>query len=81
LVVISFGAAWFVLETAAKTIVQPEPRSALWIVLVFLLVAVAQVMLPRLSRHQPVRRLYVHLRNGFYLNTIFNKAITSGRTA
>jgi NAD(P)H-quinone oxidoreductase subunit 5 len=76
-----FGAAWFVLETAAKTIVQPDPRSALPIALLFLLVAVAQAVLPDLSRHQRVRRLYVHLRNGLYLNTIFNRAIASGRTA
>jgi NAD(P)H-quinone oxidoreductase subunit 5 len=81
LVVISFGAAWFVLETAAKTIVQPAPRSAFWVVLVFLLIAVAQTMLPHLSGHQRVRRMYVHLRNGFYLNTIFNRAIAPGRTA
>ena len=75
-----FSVAYIALERAAELIVKPSRSDASWtglaILAVFLFVAVVQTQLPRLARTSFGTSLYVHARNGFYINTLANR-ITS----
>ncbi len=77
--VLSF--AYLLLEGAAAYIVTPLPRETGWLAVpllaLFLVIALAQAQLPRLSRSVLGTHLYIHARNGFYLNTLANRLTTA----
>ncbi len=71
--------AYLGLELLAARAVAPLPASTTWIgapfLLALLLVAVAQSR-PHWPAHSPLAaRLFVHARNGFYLNTLANRVV------
>jgi NAD(P)H-quinone oxidoreductase subunit 5 len=72
---------YFALGRAAEYVVKPVRSEVGWLALpllaVFLLVTVAQAQLQRVSRTSLGRSLYVHARNGFYINTLANRITTS----
>lgn len=72
-----FSVAYFALERMAGFVILPAPQEAAQatalLFALFLLLALAQSQLPRLSRSQFGQKLYVHARNGFYLNTLANR--------
>lgn len=72
---------YFALGRAAEYVVKPVRSEVGWLALpllaVFLLVAVAQAQLQRVSRTSFGRSLYVHARNGFYINTLANRITAS----
>lgn len=76
-----FSVAYIVLDRAAELIVKPSRSDASWtglaILAVFLFVAVVQTQLPRLARTSFGTSLYVHARNGFYINTLANRITTA----
>ncbi len=73
--------AYFGLEGIAGSIVNAETGgwhwSGVFIAGAFLAVAVGQTQLPRLSRTSIGEKVYVHARNGFYLNTLANRFTAS----
>ena len=73
----SFGLVYFFLDRVARQIVAPYrwSQSSLEksILLVFVIVVCLQSQLPRLSRSGLGMHLYVHARNGFYLNALANR--------
>ena len=72
---------YFVLGRAAEYAVKPMRSEAGWLALpllaVFLLVAASEAQLERVSRTSFGRNLYVHARNGFYINTLANRVTAS----
>ena len=68
---------YFTLGRAAEQIVKPLSIEIGWLTLLlmaaFAVIAVAQSQLPRLTYTSFGRRLYVHARNGFYINTLANR--------
>ncbi len=69
--------AYFALGRVAEVAVRPVNSGTAWIGLtilsVFMIVAIAQTQLARLTRTRFGRHLYVHARNGFYFNTLANR--------
>jgi NAD(P)H-quinone oxidoreductase subunit 5 len=78
---VGFSAAYFALGHVSQGAAEPLKSGVNWVGLpilaVFALVAVAQTQLARLERTSFGRHLYVHARNGFYLNTIANRITAS----
>lgn len=72
---------YFALGRMAEAVVSPVRSEADWLaaplLAIFLLVAVAQAQLERVSRTSLGRSLYVHARNGFYINTLANRITAS----
>lgn len=62
-----------VAELAAKPVTTEANRGGMLIACILLLFAVAESQLPRLIHTSPGEKLYVHARNGFYLNTLANR--------
>lgn len=75
---IAFTAAYFAWERAAEITVRPLVRDAdslaLPILGLFAIATLAQTQLPRLAASTWGMRLFVHARNGFYINTLANRA-------
>ena len=71
------SAVYFQLEHAAVWIATPLHRETAWLapplLLVFLALAIAQANQHTWSQTEFARGLYVHARNGFYLNTLANR--------
>jgi len=78
---VSLSLIYFGLEGIAQLVVKPMRSNANWIGILIacllLLVAVAQTQLPRLSQTSLGQMLYVHARNGFYVNTLANRITAS----
>lgn len=72
-----FSAAYFALDRVAGLVITPGPQAAPAVaaplLALFVLLALAQSQLPRISRTPLGQKLYVHARNGFYLNTLANR--------
>ena len=72
-----FSIVYFGLGHAAEWVVKPLPSGLGWMtvpaVSVFVMVAVAEAQLARLGSTTFGKHLYVHARNGFYLNTLANR--------
>ena len=85
LLVAGVSAAYFALHLGFKTllgeaIVHPSQQPLAWpvaalIVLLFIAVLVLQEQLATAMSHPKMRALYVHARNGFYFNTLANRAV------
>lgn len=75
------SATYFELGRAAEYVVKPTSSEAGWLLVpllaVFALVAVTQAHLHAVSRTVLGRSLYVHARNGFYINTLANRITAS----
>jgi NAD(P)H-quinone oxidoreductase subunit 5 len=78
---LGFSGAYFQMGRIAEVTVTPLIHRTSWVGLpilsVFFLVAIAQTQLPRLARTSFGRHLYVHARNGFYVNTLANRITTA----
>jgi len=72
---------YFSLDRLAELVVRPSHNEVNWsgltILTLFLIVAAVQTQLPMLARTSFGRHLYVHARNGFYLNTLANRVTTT----
>ena len=75
---VAFTAAYFAWERAAEVAVQPLAQDtnslAVPILGLFAIATLAQTQLPRLAASNWGMRLFVHARNGFYINTLANRA-------
>jgi NAD(P)H-quinone oxidoreductase subunit 5 len=73
--------AYFALGRAAEYVVTPIQSEVGWLALpllaVFLVAALSQSQLQRVSHTSWGRSLYVHARNGFYINTLANRITAS----
>lgn len=71
------SAFYFALERIAELAMPPVQGKPDWLAIptltAFFLVALAQILLPRLTGSSFGRNLYVHARNGFYFNTLANR--------
>ncbi|MEZ5356512.1 MAG: proton-conducting transporter membrane subunit [Bryobacteraceae bacterium] len=74
---LAMSITYFALDMVAQLVVKPTSSAANWtgvfIACILLLAAVAQSQLPRLLHSSLGLKLYVHARNGFYLNTLANR--------
>ncbi len=72
---------YFGLDRLAELVVKPSHTELNWsglnILTLFLIVAAVQTQLPLLARTSFGRHVYVHARNGFYFNTLANRATTA----
>lgn len=72
-----FAGAYFAWERAAEVTVRPlvhDTTTLAWPILgLFVVATLAQSQLPRLAGTGWGMRLYVHARNGFYINTLANR--------
>ena len=85
LLVAAVSAGYFALHLGFKallgeSIVHPEIEPLSWpvaaaIALLFIAVLVLQEQLATAMAHPKMRALYVHARNGFYFNTLANRAV------
>lgn len=85
LLVAAVSAGYFALHLGFKTllgnsIVHPEIEPLAWplgavIALLFIAVLVLQEQIATAMAHPKMRALYVHARNGFYFNTLANRAV------
>ena len=77
-IVFSFG--YFALDRLASELLMQSKVGPQWlawpILLLFTLVALLQTQMPRLSQTTFGLHLYVHARNGFYINTLANRFTT-----
>jgi NAD(P)H-quinone oxidoreductase subunit 5 len=70
-------AIYFALERLGALVVTPAESGLTWlgaaVLTAFAVVAAAEWQMPRLTRQAWSRNLWVHARNGFYLNTLANR--------
>ncbi len=71
------SSVYFALHRLMEPIVKPSPGPAAWLSLMilalFLLLALVQSQLALITRTAWGQQIYVHARNGFYLNTLANR--------
>ena len=75
-----FALGYFALDRFASELLLPGASGPQWLVwpilALFTLVALLQTQMPRLSQTTFGLHLYIHARNGFYINTLANRFTT-----
>ena len=77
---IVFALGYFALDRFASQLLLPHTPGPQWLVwpllTLFTVVALLQTQMPRISQSTFGMHLFVHARNGFYLNTLANRLTT-----